>query len=431
MFACGNFQQDSGTQSGITDARLDKAHTGSLDSVGVGIHCLSGYLARRVISLIPVFGRPHIMGTSPTAAAAGQQSTGHSVAPGPAIAAAPALPGIFERYRSYVEQALSERVPAVAEHPVNTPLRYHLGWADRTGTPSPTPASQGKALRPTLCIFACDAFQGQPERAAPAAAALELIHNFSLVHDDIQDEGAERRHQPTVWALWGTAQALAAGDAMQSLGDLAVLNDCGRIPAHTAIRVSGLLTNSCLEMIEGQCRDLQFEQRSAIATDEYLDMIALKTGALIRCSLEIGAAIATDDADTIRDVARFGRSVGRLFQIRDDYLGIWGDEAVTGKSADSDIVQRKKSYPIVYAFQEAAGAARAELLRLYALETMDETDVCRVLEVLEDIGAARQTDYLTELTADEARAALAMLELPSWAAADAENLVDFLARRLF
>lgn len=359
------------------------------------------------------------MGISPTAT---------TVAP---AAAAPALPGIFERYRSYVEQALAERVPPVAAHPVNTPLRYHLGWAGRDGTPSPTPASQGKALRPTLCIFACEALQGQPEQAAPAAAALELIHNFSLVHDDIQDEGAERRHQPTVWAIWGTAQALVAGDAMQSLGDLAILHDCARLPSHTAVRVSGLLTNSYLEMIEGQCRDLQFEQRSVIAADEYLDMIALKTGALIRCSLEIGAAIATDDPDTVRDVARFGRSVGRLFQIRDDYLGIWGDEAITGKSADSDIVQRKKSYPIVYAFQEAAGAARAELLRLYALETMDEPDVCRVLEVLEGIGAARQTDYLTELTADEARAALALLELPAWAAADAENLVDFLAHRLF
>ena len=385
------------------------------------------------------------MGTSPTAAtapAAVAQSARRSTMPAsvvpasptptpPAIAAPPALPAIFDRYRAYIEQALADSVPPVAAHPVNTPLRYHLGWTDRYGVPSPTPASQGKALRPTLCIFACDAFQGRPEQAAPAAAALELIHNFSLVHDDIQDEGAERRHQPTVWALWGTAPALVAGDAMQSLGDLAALRGGAPIPAATAIRVSGLLTDSYLEMIEGQCRDLQFEQRNAIAAAEYLDMIALKTGALIRCSLEIGVAIATDDAAAIRDVARFGRAVGRLFQIRDDYLGIWGDEAITGKPSDSDIVQRKKSYPIVYAFQEATGAARAELLRLYALETIDEPEVGQVLNVLDDIGAARQTDCLTELTADEARSALATLELPAWAAADAENLVDFLAHRLF
>jgi geranylgeranyl diphosphate synthase type I len=338
---------------------------------------------------------------------------------------------MFDRYRSQVENALWANVPPVDEHPVNTLLQYHLGWADRNGAPSATPASQGKALRPTLCIFACDALQGEPRRAAPAAAALELIHNFSLVHDDIQDEGLERRHQPTVWAIWGTPRALVAGDAMQSLGDLTTLRFDGDVSPDTAIRVSGLLTDSYLQMIEGQCRDLQFEQRETIGADEYLEMIALKTGALIRCSLEIGATIASNDAGTIADVAKFGRAVGRLFQIRDDYLGIWGDEAITGKSTDSDIVQRKKSYPIVYAFQEAAGAARTELLRLYSQETLDDPDVDRVMNVLQELGAAEQTDHLTEVTAAEARSALARLELPPWATEEAENLVEFLARRLF
>ena len=338
---------------------------------------------------------------------------------------------MFERYRLHLENALAAAVPPLEEHAVNTLLRYHLGWSDRHGVPSPTPASQGKALRPTLCMFACDAFQGEPGHAAPAAAALELIHNFSLVHDDIQDQGLERRHQPTVWAVWGTERALVAGDAMQSLGDLTTLNMRNNVPAETTIRVSHLLTQSYLEMIEGQCRDLQFEQRDIIEADEYLGMIALKTGALIRSSLVIGATIATDDPDTLEGVARFGRSIGRLFQIRDDYLGIWGDEAIVGKSTDSDIVQRKKSYPIVYAFQKAEGAKRDELLRLYARETLDEQDVDQVLEILEDIGAARQTDELTELTAQEGRDALAMLELPPWATEDAASLIDFMAYRLF
>ena len=295
------------------------------------------------------------MGTSPTASAASQQPSRQRLTTSPSVG--PALPGMFDRYRPQVEQAMAGSVPPAEQHVVNSLLRYHLGWSDRNGVPSSTPASQGKALRPTLCIFACEALQGEPGQAAPAAAALELIHNFSLVHDDIQDEGYERRHQPTVWALWGTPRALVAGDAMQSLGDLATLGFNDGIPANTAIRVSSLLTDSYLEMIEGQCRDLQFEQRDTITADEYLDMTALKTGALIRCSMEIGATIATDDAATISGVARFGRSVGRLFQIRDDYLGIWGDEAITGKSTDSDIVQRKKSYPIVFAFQETTGAA--------------------------------------------------------------------------
>ena len=338
---------------------------------------------------------------------------------------------MFDRYRVHLEDALAKTVPPVEQHAVNALLHYHLGWADRHGVPAATPVSQGKALRPTLCMFACDAFQGEPRHAAPAAAALELIHNFSLVHDDIQDQGAERRHQPTVWAVWGAARALVAGDAMQSLGDLTTLRAADNVPPNTTVQVSGLLTQAYLEMIEGQCRDLQFERRATIGVDEYLDMIALKTGALIRNSLVIGATIAPGDAGSIDGVARFGRAIGRLFQIRDDYLGIWGDEAVTGKSTDSDIVQRKKSYPIVYAFQHAVGIRWDELLRLYAQESMAEPDVDRVMEILEDIGAARQTDALTEMTAQEGRSALAMLELPPWAAEDAENRIDVRAYRLF
>ena len=369
------------------------------------------------------------MGTTPTASA-DAQSMGPA-SNGARADAGPSLPEMFDRYRLHLEGAMADAVPDLDQHPINTLLRYHLGWSDQSGVPSPTPTSQGKALRPTLCMFACEAFEGQIDNAAPAAAALELIHNFSLIHDDIQDRGYERRHQPTVWAVWGTSPALVAGDSMQSLGDFTSIRATDSVSPATAIRVSGLITESYLEMIEGQCRDLQFEQRETIGTDEYLDMIALKTGALIRSSLVIGAALATEESATIDGVARFGRAIGRLFQIRDDYLGIWGDDAITGKSTDSDIVQRKKSYPIVYAFQESAGTNRTELTRIYSKETLDEPDVDRVLDILEDIGAAGQTDALTESTSAEARASLAVLELPQWAQADAENLIDFMANRLF
>ena len=369
------------------------------------------------------------MGTTPTVSP-DAQATGHSANGVPANLG-PSLPSMFDRYRSYLEDALADAVPPLEHHPINTLLRYHLGWSDQQGIPSPTPASQGKALRPTLCMFACEAFDGQLDHAAPAAAALELIHNFSLIHDDIQDRGYERRHQPTVWAIWDTPRALVAGDSMQSLGDFTSIRAADSIPPATAIHVSALVTDSYLEMIEGQCRDLQFEQRETIGTHEYLDMIALKTGALIRSSMVVGAVLGTEDSETLEGVARFGRAIGRLFQIRDDYLGIWGDDAITGKSTDSDIVQRKKSYPIVYAFQESTGSNRTELSRLYAKDILDEPDVDRVLDILEDIGAAAQTDALTESTAEEARASLAVLELPQWAATDAYNLIDFMANRLF
>ena len=136
----------------------------------------------------------------------------------------PGLLAMFGRYEAMVAGELSQAVPllspAALAAELSNVMRYHLGWVDRHGQPAASPASQGKALRPTLCLFACQALEGDPALALPAAAALELIHNFSLIHDDIQDQGYERRHQPTVWSLWGAPKALVAGDAMQSVGDL-------------------------------------------------------------------------------------------------------------------------------------------------------------------------------------------------------------------
>ena len=198
-------------------------------------------------------------------------------------------------------------------------------------------------------MFACDAFAGQLSHAAPAAAALELIHNFSLIHDDIQDRGYERRHQPTVWAVWDTPRALLAGDSMQSLGDFTSIRATDSIDPATAIRVSALVTESYLEMIEGQCRDLQFEQRETIGTDEYLDMIALKTGALIRSSLVVGAVLGTEDSETIeggRQVRTRPSAVSSRFAMITWASGETMPSPVNPPTAIS--YKRKKSYPIVY-----------------------------------------------------------------------------------
>ena len=347
----------------------------------------------------------------------------------------PALPAMFTRYKDLVEQELSHAVPQ-PELPDLSELavvfKYHLGWVDPTGNPAVTPTAQGKALRPTLCLFACEALAGDLRHAVSAAAALELIHNFSLIHDDIQDQDRERRHQPTVWSLWGMPKALVSGDAMQSLGDLALLSVAGRgVPAATAVQVSRILTESYLEMIEGQCLDLGFESSTSTTTAEYLHMIACKTGALIRSSLEIGAALATDDATTTRAFASFGGYLGRAFQIRDDYLGIWGDQGTTGKSTDSDIRRRKKSFPVVFALERSSGGSREDLLRIYSQETLADADVARVLSILEEVGAPEHADRLTQESAEQARQSLAGVSLPGWARAEVEELVDFLARRQY
>ena len=342
----------------------------------------------------------------------------------------PQLPGMFSRYKDRIEEELGRAVPETSGADVHLLLHYHLGWVDRRGNPALSTSSQGKALRPTLCMFACEALNPDFARAMPAAAALELIHNFSLLHDDIQDQDLERRHQPTAWSLWGIPRALVAGDAMQSTGDLAMLRVAQEgASAEVSLRVSSILTSTYLEMIEGQCLDLEFEGRTDITTDEYLHMIACKTGALIRCGLEAGALLAEGNEATVSAFARFGEGLGRAFQIRDDYLGIWGDEATLGKATGNDIRRRKKSYPVVFALERAGGAALDDMQRIYSQTELDEDDVQRVLAILDEVGARESAQQLTESAANRALEALAPIVLPDWARVEAEELVDFLARR--
>ena len=340
------------------------------------------------------------------------------------------LPGMFSKYQSSVEQELYRVVPSAEDSEAYRLLRYHLGWVDQQGSVMETLVSQGKALRPTLCLFACDALTDDYSKALPAAAALELIHNFSLIHDDIQDQDVERRHQPTVWHLWGIPKAISAGNAMQCTGDLALLDVAGKeVAPELVLRVSSILTESYLEMIQGQCMDLEFESRMDIKADEYLYMIACKTGALFRCGLEIGALLATENEATVRAFAKFGDCLGQTFQIRDDYLGIWGDEATLGKAIGSDIRRRKKSYPVVFALERASGRAMDDLLRIYGQEELEEDDVQRVLAVLDEVGSQEHSQRFTEAAAARALEALKPVSLPQWAQTEAEELVDFLARR--
>lgn len=344
----------------------------------------------------------------------------------------PPLPAMFARYKDQVERELAAIVPAVGSSPLATPMQYHLGWVDQGGNPAASPASQGKALRPTLCMFACEALGGDLSRAASAAAAIELIHNFSLIHDDIQDGDRERRHQRTVWDLWGVPKALVCGNGVQSLGDGAMLCTAGQgTPPQITLQVSRRLLEAYLEMIEGQCLDLGFESRTDIATADYLQMIAGKTGALIRSSLEIGATLAESSPANAQAFAEFGRYLGRAFQIRDDYLGVWGDAAATGKSTDNDIRRRKKSFPAVYALEQASGAAGAELRRIYGQEELSDADVLRVMEIMDAVGAPQYAAQLTEESASDAVRALDGVELPAWARAEVAELVDFLAHREF
>jgi geranylgeranyl diphosphate synthase type I len=217
---------------------------------------------------------------------------------------------------------------------------------------------------------------------------------------------------------------------MQCTGDLSLLSaDAQDVSPATVLQVSQILTEAYLEMIQGQCLDLNFESRTDIKPNEYLYMIACKTGALIRSALQIGALLATEDQAAMKAFAEFGNHLGQAFQIRDDYLGIWGDQATLGKATDSDIRRRKKSYPVVFALEKASGRAMEDLLRIYEQEELEEDDVQRVMAVLDEVGSRENSQRLTEAAAARALEALKPVSLPRWAQNEAEELVDFLARR--
>jgi geranylgeranyl diphosphate synthase type I len=182
-------------------------------------------------------------------------------------------------------------------------------------------------------------------------------------------------------------------------------------------------------MIQGQCLDLEFEASTGVTSHDYLQMIACKTGALIRSGLEMGALLAIDDPIPAQAFSHFGSYLGQVFQIRDDFLGIWGDVSTTGKAAGNDIVRRKKSFPVVYALSHARGQSRRDLLEIYGRQELDEDDVARVLVVLDEVGAQEESQKLIDASADEALHTLEEISLPSWAREEAEGLVDFLARR--
>ena len=338
-----------------------------------------------------------------------------------------ALPALYHKYRFPISQALRESVDG-RPLPVYDVLRYSMGWSDFDG--NPRTATEGKTLRPTLCLFACEAVGGLPQNALPAAVALELIHHFSLIHDDIQDRDEMRHHRPTVWALWGDARAVVGGNTLRVVADtcLSRLVDHG-LSTDEALLVTGLLTDASLEMIEGQWLDLVYESRSVVSLADYMSMIARKTGALISCSLQIGATIGGADPSTAAAFRECGQHLGRAFQIKDDLLGVWGDEEATGKPVGADIKRRKKSFPVVYAMSQARGDDRSDLMELYKQERLSDVDTAIALEIMERVGASEHAAELAAGHTDLAIQALSAVELSLSARTELAEMARFLLDR--
>jgi len=297
---------------------------------------------------------------------------------------------------------LSASEPILARH--YGMMQYHMGWLDADLRPAE--AATGKRLRPLLCLLACAAVGGDPGRAAPAAAGLELLHNFSLIHDDIEDDSPTRRHRPTLWKLFGMPMACNAGDGMFSLAHGA-FHRLGRhgVPAAAVLEALRIFGEMCTALTEGQFLDMAFEARLDVTVDEYFAMIRGKTGALFTAAPQLGALIGGAPADAVEAYRDFGAGLGRAFQLQDDLLGIWGDEALTGKSAASDILSRKKSLPVVYALGHPV--VGEQLRRLYAGVPFDCADLPLVLRLLDAAAARGYVEAQVREAIVEAQTALA------------------------
>jgi geranylgeranyl diphosphate synthase, type I len=239
------------------------------------------------------------------------------------------------------------------EPPLPTIIGYHVGWCDAVGNPVNT--GGGKAVRPAMTLLACEAAGGSRRAAVDAAAAVELVHNFSLVHDDIMDRDTERRHRGTVWSVFGVPAAILAGDALLALAQHVLVR-----PGQAAsLRAFSVLNEAVQRMLHGQMLDTRFETRQEVGVEECLSMMEGKTAALLECACALGALCGGADDPTTRALRGLGHHLGMAFQCIDDLLGIWGDPHRTGKPVWSDLRSRKKSLPVVAALRGDTPAGRA------------------------------------------------------------------------
>jgi geranylgeranyl diphosphate synthase type I len=286
--------------------------------------------------------------------------------------------------------------------------RYHLGYADRDLAPvDARRLDRGKRIRPAVAMLAAGAAGGDPRAAAPVGAALELLHNFTLIHDDIQDESHTRRHRPTVWSLWGIGQAINVGDALFAAAHLPLYRLAREESSpELTLRLLEAFDRMAIAIVEGQTLDLGFEARADVQPADYVEMIARKTAAIVRYAAWAGALLGGADDEAADRWADFGLALGLGFQIRDDVLGIWGAPAETGKTAADDIRRRKQSLPILILRQQLGDAERVELNRLYAAPEVDGPGVARVLALLEREGVRQDVEAEIARYHDDAADAL-------------------------
>lgn len=325
-------------------------------------------------------------------------------------------PALEDELRLFIERMLPADYPEIHEM-----LNYHMGWEGEGAGPE----AQGKRIRPLLVLLCAEGAGGAWRQALPAAVAVELLHNFSLIHDDIQDNSPLRRNRSTVWVKWGTAQAINAGDIMFTLAFLAIHDLSKFLQPPVVLRASRLLQQTCLQLTQGQYLDIAYESRPNLPLDAYWPMIGGKTSALLACCSELGAlAAGISDEKRLAHFHEYGYSLGLAFQVLDDWLGIWGDAHQIGKSVESDLASGKKTLPVLYALSKNGPFARRWLASKISPE---EAPV--VAQMLDEEGAQAYTlDTASRLT-DQSLNALKLAACQEGALQAIEELTHALLKR--
>lgn len=317
------------------------------------------------------------------------------------------LPAIEKELQKQVSRLNSPRTL-----PFHEMLTYHMGW---TGEGAGKEAT-GKRIRPMLVLLAAASTGADWKAALPAAAAIEMVHNFSLVHDDVQDNSDKRRGRLTVWKIWGIPMAINVGDAMFVIANQAVMDLIHTHPAATVVRASTILSATCLDLTRGQFLDMSYEERTDLSLEDYWPMIGGKTSALLSACTQVGSLLGNANEEEQEAYRQFGYHLGLAFQVQDDILGIWGDEALTGKSTASDLVEGKNSLPVLFALgKKGSFAARWNQGPITAEE------VGEVAAMLEAEGGK---SFAEEMSEKETQSALDFLTKANPRGAAGESLLE-------
>jgi geranylgeranyl diphosphate synthase, type I len=334
------------------------------------------------------------------------------------------IPAGVETARDLVGPAIATAVDRLSPD-VRLVAAYHLGLTDSEGRQDGRTGTAGKALRPALAVLSARAAGAEPERGVPAAAAVEFVHNFSLLHDDIMDGDTERRHRPTAWTVYGIGAAILAGDALLALAHDLLLEG----PAPQGLWASRCLSAAVQRLIAGQGADLAFERRDQVTLDECRQMAGDKTAALMACACSIGAIYVGAPAVLAMGLAGFGAHVGLAFQLTDDLLGIWGAPEVTGKPVMSDLRTRKKSLPVVAALTSGTEPGRELGALLKRTDSLTEDELIHAAGLVEAAGGREWAEAEADAALASAEKCLAETDMPEDVRAEFAGIAEFITGR--